>query len=127
MSTSKLTDKQKPKVGRKGKYSPELVNELMDFISCGMSNKSACEGAGISEKTFYEWMDKSEFSKKVNKAHAEFKKTHLKNISDQGTKDWRASAELLKLCHPKEYSQNAKIDLGLQEGTKTLKIELSDE
>lgn len=54
--------------GAKGKYA-EKSPEVLKYISQGMSNKDACQKAGIAEPTFYDWIaTKVEFSKSVKEA-----------------------------------------------------------
>ena len=88
------------------KYGKETTKELVDFISCGMSNKSACSACNIGENTFYEWMKKGEFSKRIKEAHGEFKKLHLGRISkaSENEKQWQASAWMLERCVPDEFA-----------------------
>jgi len=63
------TDKQ---TGRKGKYNEETVEKILEAARNGLPLKSCARAGGITQKTFYQWMDrKSEFSKKVKSARAE--------------------------------------------------------
>jgi hypothetical protein len=60
--------------GAKGKYTPELVEEICNAISLEGSDRSGWEGR-ISEETFYAWLkDKSEFSEVVQASKAEYRK-----------------------------------------------------
>ena len=62
------------------KYTDELVNTLVKSIETGLSIKKACDYVGISQKTFYQWVnEKSEFSNKIKKARA----TKINNLLEQ--------------------------------------------
>lgn len=55
--------------GRKGKYTPEIVKELITALETGMTDGDACIIAGIDESTFYRWQEaKSEFRDRVTRA-----------------------------------------------------------
>lgn len=64
------TTKPKKKVGRKPKYTPELVETV-----CGMLTEDTftvreiCRAVGIEETTYYRWLEeKNEFKKAIEKA-----------------------------------------------------------
>lgn len=69
-----MADKdKKSNVGRKAKYNPERVRTIVDAISSGSYYCDAAKKAGISESTFYEWMQsKAEFSEAVKSAEKRF-------------------------------------------------------
>lgn len=46
------------KRGQKGKYNPELLGRIKIWVRNGATNKDICAKIGISEKTFYEWLNK---------------------------------------------------------------------
>jgi hypothetical protein len=60
--------------GAKGKYTPELVEDICTAIALEGSDRSGWEGR-ISEDTFYAWLkDKSEFFEVVQASKAEYRK-----------------------------------------------------
>ena len=84
------------------KYRQELVTEICGYISGGSTNEDACALAGISEQTFYRWInEKSDFSELVKKALLAFKQTHVAAIA--GSKHWQARAWLLERKFPNEF------------------------
>ncbi len=107
------------------KRNPEAISDFLNGIKLGMSIKSACEYAGISEEVFYYWQRKAdeeesagrpgkhcEFIRKYKKARATFQARHLSRItqaSDDGT--WQASAWLLERRIPDEYGQRSNVSL----------------
>lgn len=51
------------------KYSKDITTKICSLIKAAVPNKYSALAAGISEKTFYEWMEnKSEFRKSVREA-----------------------------------------------------------
>jgi len=67
------------KVGRKSKLTPEVQNTICKGLEAGMSQESAAIYAGISESTYYLWLEKGEkatrgkfleFLEAVNKSKA---------------------------------------------------------
>ena len=58
--------------GRRTKYTPETVDKITQAIRLGATYKLACDYAGISEDTFYQWRNtKSEFSEAIKLAEGE--------------------------------------------------------
>lgn len=90
------------------KYSKQTTEELCKYISNGLSQKDAAVMAGTTEKSFYEWMKKSEFSESVKKATVGFKLYHLHNIAKHAATTFTASAWLLERKFPEEFSINAQ-------------------
>lgn len=94
------------KTGRKGLYSPAIVDKLIEVISAGGSDKDAYTLAGISHEAFYNWLEKhSEFREKVTRARAENKVSHIQNIKTASKTDWRASGWWLERRWPEEFAQ----------------------
>lgn len=66
--------------GAKGKYA-EKAPEILKFISQGYSNKDAAEKAGISQETFYTWLEtKSEFSESFKEAKKQGDKVRINSV-----------------------------------------------
>jgi hypothetical protein len=60
--------------GRKSKYTPETVDKIKSTLAAGATIKDTCAYAGITEKTFFEWMSspsKSEFRELVSYAQGQ--------------------------------------------------------
>jgi transposase len=108
------------------KIKEQKREDVLKYIREGMSDKDACLLAGISQETFYAWIngrkDKtgkvivkvdSAFSESLKAARAEFKRLHIKNITRVAVKggQWTASAFLLERKFPDEFGQKAKVDV----------------
>lgn len=66
--------------GAKGKYA-EKAPEILKYLSQGLSNKAAAEKAGISQETFYTWIEtKSEFSEMVKDAQRQGDKVRINSV-----------------------------------------------
>lgn len=105
----------------KSKLTPELQKEIGNNIKLGMPLKFAAEAAGISEKTFYIWMEKGENEEKgkfhdffiyCNNCKSTAVKLHLTLIT-KAAKDgnWQASAWILERRHPEEFGRKDKLDM----------------
>jgi hypothetical protein len=72
--------------------------------------------AGISEATFYRWIEEDEsFESLVEASILDYKHTLVKNLTDNAVKDGRLALEVLKRRFPKEWGDNANI-AGVHEG-----------
>ena len=66
--------------GAKGKYA-EKAPLILEYISQGYSNKDAAEKAGISQETFYTWLEtKSEFSESFKEAKKQGDKVRINSV-----------------------------------------------
>src|SRR6478752_5941201 len=83
--------------GRKSKYTPELVDKLVQAISLGATDGDACAYAGIDGSTFYMWQNKYvEFLERITRARAAGHVADLQVIAKAARDgDWRAAAEHL--------------------------------
>lgn len=93
-------------MGRKSKYTPEVVKELVKIIAGGHSHKTACGFVGINRDTFYQWMKKySDFSDTIKKAENQAKIGLLEKIKKAGDDHWQAAAWILERRWPDEFAQ----------------------
>lgn len=100
------------KRGQKGKRTPEVRDLLVEAIGeYGLTDKSACEHAGIHPDTFYTWLRSDpDFAECISRARARFKRIHVRNIIQAGPADWRASAWMLSHRFPDEYADRQMMD-----------------
>lgn len=98
--------------GAKGKYA-EKAPEILKYISQGYSNKEAAEKAGISQETFYTWLEtKSEFSESFKEAKKQGDKVRINSVE----------AALLDIARGFEYEE-VKTEYESQLNPKTGKYE----
>jgi hypothetical protein len=74
--------------GRNGKLTPELISEICGYIRLGAYDYIAAERVGISQRTFYNWMEQAE-QEDASPLHLQF----LQSV-EQARAEARAGAEL---------------------------------
>ena len=79
--------------------------KLLGCVRRGLSNKHACMVAGISETTFYRWIEKGKHAKRgpyrefwdsLQAAHAHFEKFHLKAIARSSLEETQSTREVIE-------------------------------
>lgn len=91
------------KRGRPSKATPETRARILDYLRRGLFAESAARLAGISERTFYEWLERSDagdpefagFSAAVKRATDEAEDDALRRIRE-GSPGWQGSAWFLE-------------------------------
>ena len=102
------------KIGRPSKYTPEVVETIINSIRKGATHGLACQAAGIGEQTFYGWMkDFPEFSDRVKAVESEAAERWLAYIESSAPKEWQAAAWLLERRYHQAYSRRT-IDKAVQ-------------
>ena len=103
-----------------GKLTPETTKTICDKIQQGITAKEASITSGITEQTFYNWIQKGkeaksgkyfEFFESIKKAEAELKASYEKIVKDAGEKTWTAAAWYLERKYPDEYGKKADYKL----------------
>jgi transposase len=83
-------------------------NMIYDYLRQGMSKKDAAIMSGISEATFYRWLEDESFESRVEASILEYKHTLVKNVNISTEKDGRLALEVLKRRYPKEWGENVE-------------------
>lgn len=102
----------------KPKITEELIDKAAGLKRNGLTNKDICAALGISEQTFYRWLNKPtcrlhrSLSESLKKAEAEYKAELLEAIMATATREknpqWTAAAWLLERRYPDEYAQTTR-------------------
>jgi len=74
----------KPKTGRPGTYTPELVEAVCEMMCQGKSLRSACEANGLPHPTFLRWVfEPSEFQAVVSDQYEQARAIRAELILDE--------------------------------------------
>ena len=97
-------------MARKTKLNDDLVKIFTTAIEVGMTNVLACKYAGITESTFYSWLDRGrkekegvyvEFLQSIKKAESKHALINLAIVQKAAkTGSWHAACWLLERRHP---------------------------
>jgi len=85
------------------KYCEEIIKQIEGMLAIGVSNKSCAEAVGINEETFYDWMKKPKFSKRIKAAKSLGQVKLLKIINEDPS--WQSKAWALERIWPKEFGK----------------------
>jgi hypothetical protein len=97
--------------GRRTKLDVKLQREICGYLSDCCTIRTACEATGMSESSFYLWVEKGEegrspykeFSEAITRARGRAKARIVHSLLDE--KDWRARLEVLARVFPDEYGR----------------------
>ena len=85
-------------MARPSKMTERNVETLLKAVASGMSNKSACQCAGVAEQTLANWISANpSLADSIETARESAKSTALQAIKDAGRRDWRAWSRWLEL------------------------------
>jgi len=146
--TTKKTGQKTSQVGRQTKLTKELANDLYDYIRKGCTHKAAYMACGVSNQTFYNWINwgkagKSpeyiEFFDTIKKAEGEAYAAHSVNVTKIAAKgNITGSIYWLQNRHPDEWQDKRnhevkqeivikdKTDEALKEEIKTMVEDLQE-
>lgn len=94
-------------MGRKSKYTPEVVQRITEAIRLGATYELACGYAGIHKDTFYTWMNtKPDFSDLVKDAEGKGAVGWLAKIEKAANEgSWQAAAWKLERRYAQQYGR----------------------
>lgn len=100
------------------KLTEELIDKAAELKRSGLSNRDICMALGITETTWYRWLDKPTtklhraFCEPIKKTEADYKAELLASILETATREknpqWTAAAWLLERKYPDEYAQTTR-------------------
>lgn len=101
---------QRPRRGRRTKYTPETVKVICQMISRGLNYCQAADAAGIHRDTLNEWeRRKPGFSDALKGAKASGIDRRLKRIERAAAKGaWQADAWWLERNHPETWGRKSR-------------------
>jgi transposase len=120
-------------MGRPTKLTPEVQERIITALRAGNYQETAANYAGISAKTFYEWMQRGkdepesiyrDFREAVEKAKSDAEVRDLYLI-DQAAQSgsWQAAAWKLERKFPQKWGRVNRTEISGPEG-KPLKVEV---
>ncbi len=96
-------------MARKSKYTPDVVDKIVQAIRLGSTYALASQYAGITYETFNEWMkNKPEFSFAIKEAEGKAAATWLARIEDAAKSQWQAAAWKLERRYPQDYGRTVQ-------------------
>ena len=127
-------------LGRKRLLDKDVCEKIKEALSSGLPDKDACIIAGISDSSFYNWLQEAESLEKsiqegkitldenndrdrlllleflvsVKKGRASFKQFHLDNIKNKSSLDWKASAWALERRDPDNFKDRSRESLDVK-------------
>ena len=106
--SGKYDPPDKARVGRPTKFNNEVLGRLYSALADGMPIKGACIVAGIGVSTLADWREREpQIEDAMSEARECARQKALSAIKAAGEKDWRASAEWLRLSFPADYRGSA--------------------
>lgn len=122
-------------MGRRSKLTPEVQERITDALTVGVPRATAASHAGISESTFYNWLEKGEaanrgrfveFLEAVKAAETQAEMTAVATWRTAMGTDWRAAKEFLERRFPEKYAL-AKDQLNDNQGPREVYVVREDQ
>ena len=108
------------KRGRPPKLTPETEARILGAVRCGVSQKIACEAAGVGVSTLTTWKriandpdappEYQEFAKGLKRARQEGIVARVALVQKAAQSDWRAATWLLERDCPETYSLKQRVE-----------------
>ncbi len=114
---------EKEKTGRKTKFTPAVMQQIISKIKIGVAVKWAVMAAGINEATFYRRIKKDvNFASQVEIAKAEAISVYVSVVARKAISEKKAEHAQWMLAHldPENYGERRQI---VQETTATVKVD----
>lgn len=104
-------------MARRSKLTSAMSQKICKQIEKGMTIKRACQISGISEATYYEWLNRAEkgeskyidFSEALKKAEAKAQETLISKLSEND--QWQSKAWILERRFASEWGRKENLDI----------------
>jgi GH24 family phage-related lysozyme (muramidase) len=107
---AKKTDEEKADLAKKKRLM--LTEQVLEYISQGLSQTDALSFVGVAYSTWNGWMRADpELVADIKRAEISLKVKHLQNIQRHAENDVRASQWLLARKFPSEFGEKQTIDM----------------
>ncbi len=122
-------------MARPSKLTTEVQERIVSALRAGNYQDTAASYAGISAKTFYEWMNRGKSDDPAEEIYSEFREAVLKAKADAEIRDvalidraandgsWQAAAWKLERKYPQRWGRVQRTEISGPEG-QPVKIEL---
>jgi hypothetical protein len=102
--------------GRPTKLTKQITDDIVELLQKGGYAETAAVAAGISKRTFYEWMERGNptgtkaadeeyrvFRRRVEEARAKGEQVRVEQVLAGAATDWRAAAWYLERTNPERW------------------------
>ena len=109
-----------PETGRPSKLNSEVQDRIVAAIRAGNYPKTAADYAGITERTFYRWLQRGqdedsgiyhEFAQAVQRAESEAEVCAVAILQRHMADNWRAAVTFLERKFPERWGRRARIEV----------------
>ncbi|EKD91006.1 MAG: hypothetical protein ACD_30C00052G0024 [uncultured bacterium] len=91
---------------REGLKNKKTKINICNYLRGGLYKKDAAIMAGISEKTFYRWVEEDDsFDSQVEASILEYKHSLIQTLNLNAEKNGMLALQILKIRWPKEWTQ----------------------
>lgn len=98
-------------MGRKPRLTPETKKRCLEFIRAGLPKKESANAAGMSEATFYRYVEADEsFKSDVEKAFAECAAAKVLRVRKAEEDTWTAAAWWLERRMRKDFGRVERVE-----------------
>ena len=100
-------------MGRKSKYTPEVVDKIVQALKLGAAYEDACNYAGISFETFRTWRARYPAFLEAIKAAEGQATVHWLAAIEKAAREgnWQAAAWKLERRYPDRYGRKERVDV----------------
>lgn len=121
---------EKKKHGRRTKLTPEMQANIVKLIKAGNYVETACNAVGISDVTYYNWLNRGDdgeepylsFFKAIKKAEAMGETISIGIITKASLENWQAAAWRLERRNFQKWGRKAQVDVSVKDLDKQIEL-----